>query len=1026
MSMEIIDVGDSDAAATPPPTQATTGNRKRGSGYLWRNLLWLLFLACGFLIFVSASSIYLVTSSQATRELMNHALHLEKELWGMLGAIRSSESEQRGYLLTGDPEYLDIYKATVASSQSALANLKTATIGNPAQQQTLAEIEPLVAQKLGELRETIRLHDTGDRTAALALVNTGVGRDLMTNIRVLILQMMGDQQNLIAQHTSYSVSTNVWLLLVNLAGLALIIVLAVTAVLVMRRNAGMELTQSENRGDELHAAAVSRQAVSLKTEVLQNAILNSADFAIIATDAKGVIQLFNVGAERMLGYAASDMVNKITPSDIHDPVEVIARAEGLTAEFGTVITPGFGALAFKASRGIEDKYELTKIRKDGSRFPAQVSVTALRDDQTKIIGYLFIGADNSAAQAAIIAAKREKVAEEMFRRAVESCPSGMVMADSAGRIVLVNGEIERMFGYRRSELIGQSVDMIVPGHLYAEHIQHRDKLIAQTEILYTPAGRIPVGRRKDGSEFPVEIGLNPIHTDDDLLVLSVIVDTSERKRIDRLKDEFVSTVSHELRTPLTSISGSLGLLVGQCSGQLPQMAQRLLTIAHTNSQRLVRLINDILDIEKLESGRVVFNLSQVDIRQLVEQAIEDNRGYAEGYGVHIRFDTASADCEVNADPDRLVQVITNLLSNAIKFSPADGEVLVTVGKTDNVIRISVRDHGSGVPADFKDHIFTKFAQADGTSSRQKGGTGLGLSIVKQIVERLGGKVSFDDVPGGGTIFFVVLPAWEGTAGREIDLEADAGVSRILLCEDDRDTATAVREGLRQAGFAVDFAYTMTAAIQRVAATRYAAILVDLQLPDGDGVGLILRLRAQTQYRNTPIVVTAGDPERGRNDVRSSRLNVLDWLTKPIDFEHVVRILKSAIVSRPDERPRVLHVDDDHDVLAIVAHALREIADVVSVDSIAGARRALAADRIDLAVLDILLGTDSGLDLLPGLHGNLGNAIPVIILSTHGAGFPCSDQVEAAFSKSSSSLENFVEAVRDRLALLPTRSVLEVA
>jgi PAS domain S-box-containing protein len=1016
---------DSDAVTTPPPAHATTGNRRHGSHYLRRNLVWLLFLACGFLIFVSASSIYLVTSSQSARKLMNHALQVENKLWGILAAVRVSESEQRGYLLTGDPHYLDNFHNTVGASLNAIADGKAVTIGNPAQQRTLAEIESLVGQKLGELQETIRLHDAGDHAAALALVRTGVGHQLMTTIRAPALQMMEEQRRLVAEYTSSSISINIWLLLVNLAGLALIVVLAVTAVLVIRRDAGKDLAQSENRGDELQAAAVSRQAVSLKTEVLQNAILNSADFAIIATDAKGIIQLFNVGAERMLGYAASDVVNKITPSDLHDPVEVITRAEGLSAESGTVITPGFGALAFKASRGIQDKYETTKIRKDGSRFPAQVSVTALRNDQTEIIGYLFIGTDNSAAQAAIFAAKREKIAEEMFRQAVESCPSGMVMADSAGRIVLVNGEIERMFGYQRDELIGRSVDMIVPGHLYAEHIQ-RDKLVAKSEVRHLAADHIPVGRRKDGSEFPVEVGLNPIHTDDDLLVLSVIVDTSERKRMDRLKDEFVSTVSHELRTPLTSISGSLGLLVGQCSGQLPQMAERLLTIAHTNSQRLVRLINDILDIEKLESGHVVFNLSQVDIRQLVEQAIEDNRGFAEGYGVNIRFDTASADGEVNADPDRLAQVITNLLSNAIKFSPTDDEVLVAVEKIGNIIRISVRDHGSGVPADFKEHIFTKFAQADGTSSRQKGGTGLGLSIVKQIVERLGGKVGFDDAAGGGTIFHVELPAWDGAAGREIDHEAEAGAPRILLCEDDRDTAIAVREGLRQAGFAVDFAYTMTAAVQRAGATRYAAILVDLQLPDGDGVGLILWLRSQAEYRNTPIIVTAGDPEHGRNDVRSSRLNVLDWLVKPVDFDHLARILKSAIVSQPHQRPRILHVDDDHDVLALVSHALRATADVVSVDSIEGARRALARDRIELAVLDILLGTNSGLDLLPDLHDKLGNAIPVVIFSTHGEGYPCGEQIEATFSKSGSSLESLVATVRDRLVLLPALPALEVA
>jgi PAS domain S-box-containing protein len=773
------------------------------------------------------------------------------------------------------------------------------------------------------------------------------------------------------------------------------------------------------------AADIPRRAVLLKTETLQNAILNSANFAIIATDAKGIIQLFNIGAERLLGYAASDVVNKITPSDIHDPQEVIARAEGLSAEFATTITPGFGALAFKASRGIEDKYELTYIRKDGGRFPAKVSITALRDDQTEIIGYLLIGTDNSAAQAAMIAAEREKVAEEMFRQAVESCPSGMVMADSAGRIVLVNGEIERMFGYQRDELIGRSIDMIVPGHLHAEHVQHRDKFIAKPEVYHMVVDHVPVGRRKDGSEFPVEVGLNPIQAGDDILVLSVIVDTSERKRMDRLKDEFVSTVSHELRTPLTSISGSLGLLVGQWSGKLPESAARLLAIAHKNSQRLVRLLNDILDIEKLESGRVVFNLTQVDVRLLVEQAIEDNRGFAEGYGVHVQLDAASGDGEVNADPDRLAQVVTNLLSNAIKFSPADEEVLVAVEKIDDIVRISVRDHGSGVPVDFKEHIFAKFAQADGTNSRQKGGTGLGLSIVKQIVERLGGDVGFDDAPGGGTIFHVELPAWEGAAGREIDLESEAVAPRILLCEDDRDTSIAVRERLQRDGFAVDFAYTMTAAIQRATATVYAAILVDLQLPDGDGVGLILWLRTQTQYRNTPIVVTAGDPDRGRNDVRSSRLNVLDWLIKPVDFEHLARILKSAIASQPCERPRVLHVDDDYDVLALVTHALRATADVVSADSIESARRALATDRIDLVVLDIMLGADSGLDLLPDLRDSLGNAIPVIIFSARGAGFPCDEQIEVAFAKSSSSLNSLVATVRDRLTLLSVHPAVEV-
>jgi CheY-like chemotaxis protein len=386
------------------------------------------------------------------------------------------------------------------------------------------------------------------------------------------------------------------------------------------------------------------------------------------------------------------------------------------------------------------------------------------------------------------------------------------------------------------------------------------------------------------------------------VTLCVVVDVTERKRKEQLKDEFVSTVSHELRTPLTSISASLGLLVGERAGELPAAAKRLLVIADTNCRRLIHLINDILDIEKMEAGRLIFRLSRVDAASAVTHAINAARGFAERHGVGIRFDatSAGADGAVNADPDLLAQVVTNLLSNAIKFSPAQGEVRVSVDKHDDKVRISVRDHGPGVPSDFKAHIFEKFAQADGTDSRRMGGTGLGLSIVKHIVEGLGGEATFDNHPGGGAIFNVILPAWHATAGLDTDTGAQPGAARILLCEDDRQAAAATRKRLGQAGFAIDFAFTASAAIASANATDYAAVLVDLQLPDGDGIGLILHLRSKDSYRNTPIVVVSIDPHRGRNDVRSSKLAILGWLSKPVDFEHLVRVLKNSITSRPDK------------------------------------------------------------------------------------------------------------------------------
>jgi signal transduction histidine kinase len=269
---------------------------------------------------------------------------------------------------------------------------------------------------------------------------------------------------------------------------------------------------------------------------------------------------------------------------------------------------------------------------------------------------------------------------------------------------------------------------------------------------------------------------------------------AERKRLERLKDEFVSTVSHELRTPLTSIYASLGLLMGKAAGILPEPARRLLEIAYTNSQRLVRLINDILDIEKLESGHVIFDLRRIEVRPLVEKTIEDMRGFAEGHNVRIRIDDSSAIAAVRADADRLAQVVTNLLSNAVKFSPPDTEVVVTIEKDSDFVRILVRDHGLGISTGFKSRVFERFAQADATSSRRKGGTGLGLSIVKQIVERLGGEVGFDDATGGGTTFHVGLPIWNGKADRARDdrietVLSESDASLVTLAEAARDLLT---------------------------------------------------------------------------------------------------------------------------------------------------------------------------------------------------------------------------------------------
>jgi PAS domain S-box-containing protein len=731
-----------------------------------------------------------------------------------------------------------------------------------------------------------------------------------------------------------------------------------------------------------------------QTEARYRGLLEAAPDAMVVVNQSGEIVLLNLQAEKQFGFRRDELLGQKVTSIIP-----VGFAERLIADD---LRSAEDALAQQIGMGIE----LNGRRKDGSEFPIEIMLSPLKS------------AEGTLVTAAIRDITAIKFAEEKFRLAVESCPSGMVMIDRAGKIVMVNGEIEALFGHPRASLIGESIEILVPKKLRAQHVRRRDSYARDPECRRMGAGRDLFGQRKDGSEFPVEVALNPIETREGLLVLGVIVDISERKRIEQLKDEFISTVSHELRTPLTSISASLCLLAGGADPTLSVGTKRLIAIAHSNTQRLVRLINDILDIEKIDSCTVAFNLQRVELRPLIEQAIESSRALADTYLVRLRFEVSKAQ-EVRADPDRLTQVIANLLSNAIKFSPKNAEVVVAVENHADGIRITVRDHGPGIPESFRSRIFEKFAQADASDARQKGGTGLGLSIVKQIVLRLGGEVGFSDPPGGGTIFYVKLPRMEVAGYDNMARVEKFNSARILLCEDDADTGAIMCDRLRQAGFNTDLCRTAADAIAKATITVYSAILVDLQLSDSDGISLIQQLRAQRQHGVTPIVVVSANPGRGRDDIRSSTLNVLDWLNKPLDVRRLLRTLRPTIARNESVRLRVLHLDNDREVLSLVAEALNDVAQVVSVPTIKDARGALVASHFDLAIIDLALDAHSGLELLlPELRDSAGEAIPVVVYSAQGINRECAAQVQAALTKSRASIDSLIAILRKRITDLP--------
>jgi PAS domain S-box-containing protein len=597
----------------------------------------------------------------------------------------------------------------------------------------------------------------------------------------------------------------------------------------------------------------------LKSGALQRAIFNSANFSSIATDAKGVIQIFNVGAERMLGYTAADVMDKVTPADISDPQEVIARAKTLSVELSTPIAPGFDALVFKASRGIEDIYELTYIRKDGSRFPAVVSVTALRDAQDAIIGYLLIGTDNTT----------RKQAEEALRLAaiVDSTDDGIISTDLGGIITSWNRAAERMFGCSASEMVGQSVCRLIPDDLQDEedHVLSRIRGGERVEHYET------VRRSKDGALIPVALTVSPIQNVDGIVIgaSKIVRDISERKRAEderrrlltvaQVKSEFLANMSHELRTPLNAIIGFAELMHRGKVGPVSAEHEEYLGDILTSSKHLLQLINDVLDLAKVESGKMEFRLESVDLTKLAREVCDIVRGLAASQRLQVDTHVDPELATVVVDPARVKQILYNYLSNAIKFTPAGGRITIRIlPEGPALFRIDVADTGVGIAVSDMSKLFVEFQQLDASAAKTYQGTGLGLALTKKLAEAHGGRVAVRSTLGEGSTFSVILPRVMTMAPADEvarpTMSLPAGNRTILVVDDDPAALKLASLALREMGYRPVCSTDPEAALRTVEADPPGVVIVDLLMPGVDGFEFVSRFRAMPAGRDVPIIV----------------------------------------------------------------------------------------------------------------------------------------------------------------------------
>ncbi|RYX81131.1 PAS domain S-box protein [bacterium] len=762
-----------------------------------------------------------------------------------------------------------------------------------------------------------------------------------------------------------------------------------------------------------------------QSEARYRNVVNSVTEIIFQTDEKVRWTFLNAAWHEILGYTVEESLGRRVRDFVHpdDAEAAEVHVDALLSDPSSI-------------RRMTTRYKT----RDGDVRWMEVFVRPLLNAEGEFVGFAGTLADITERY---LAERALRQTTEMQRAILGSASYAIISCDARGIIQTFNRAAEDMLLLPASAVCGV---VRAPLLIASEELRSRaeelgrelNQEIVPWEALTLPAlqrGREErewTGIRSNGARFPMKLSISPLRGEDDEVAGFVIIgyDLSESRRIEKLKSEFVSVVSHELRTPLTSIRGALGLLGGGVAGVLPDRARQMIDIAHKNAERLVLLINDILDIEKIESGQMKFEMATVDVTQLVHGALQANAPYAQALNVTLVPDAPDEELRIDGDEARLSQVMANLLSNAAKFTPQGGEVHVRTRRISSDearlcgasydeqgitewVRVDVFDGGEGVPPEFEGRLFERFAQADSSATRAKGGTGLGLAISRAIIEKMHGVLRYtpaNPTTGEPHSFNFLLPLLP--VKKEMPILPQIQRERLLVCEDDEDIAAFLSAILVSQGFDVKVAPSIASAQQALSEGAFDAMTLDLMLADGDGISFLGELRAKGF--DLPVVVVSAYSEEGR--VRGGALDVIDWLQKPIDSE---RLRTALLRCKHGEggRARILHVEDDADIRQVTRAVLGPKVEVREAATLQEARELLSRERFDLALLDISLPDGDGLELVP-LLAQLSPPVPVALFSAQEAEGVAGRQVAAALVKSRSNNAALRSTIEKLLSMEP--------